>query len=83
MAIETRETGIDGIGDMLAWGTHFRLFCETREDLLDTVVSYCKSGLQSGECCLWLVTEPLTIEEARGALQNAVPDLDRYLVDCR
>jgi hypothetical protein len=29
------------------------------------------------------VAEPLTIEEARDALKDTVPDLDRYLADSR
>jgi hypothetical protein len=40
MATEMPKTGIDVIGDMAAWGTHFCLFYETKEDLLDTLVSY-------------------------------------------
>jgi C4-dicarboxylate-specific signal transduction histidine kinase len=83
MATEMRKTGIDVIGDMVAWGAHFCLFYETKEDLLDTLISYCKSGLEHEEYCLWIVAEPLTIEEATGALKDAVPDLDRYLADSR
>ena len=49
MAIEMRKTGIDVVGDMVAWGAHFCLFYETKEDLLDTLISYCKSGLESEE----------------------------------
>jgi signal transduction histidine kinase len=80
MATETRETGIDVVGGM-PWGSHFCLFYETKEDLLDTLVSYCKAGLESEEFCLWVVAEPLTTEDAVGALKQAVPDLDRYLAD--
>jgi signal transduction histidine kinase len=80
MAPETRKTGIDVVGDM-PWGTHFCLFYETKRDLLDTSISYCKAGLESGEFCLWVVAEPLTVEEAIDALKDAVPDLDRYLED--
>src|SRR5258706_4758711 len=80
MASETRKTGIDVVGDM-PWGTHFCLFYETKRDLLDTMISYCKTGLESEEFCLWVVAEPLTIEEAMDALKDAVPDLDRYLAD--
>jgi hypothetical protein len=40
---ELRETGIDVVGHM-PWGTHFCLFYETKEDVLDTLVSYCKRG---------------------------------------
>jgi C4-dicarboxylate-specific signal transduction histidine kinase len=77
---ETRKSGIDVVGDM-PWGTHFCLFYETKEDLLDTTIAYCKTGLEGGEFCLWVVAEPLTIAEAADALKNAVPDLDRYLAD--
>ena len=80
MTTETRKTGIDVVGD-IPWGTHFCLFYETKEDLLDTVVPYCKTGLESVEFCLWVVADPLTIEEATYALKDAVPNLDRYLMD--
>src|ERR1700730_8664174 len=80
MAIETRKTGIDVVGDM-PWGTHFCLFYETKEDLLDVLIPYCKAGLESDESFQWAVADPLTIEEAKDALKGAVPDLDRYLAD--
>ena len=83
MATEIRQTGIDVIGDMVGWGAHFCLFYETKADLLDTLISYCKSGLEREEYCLWIVAEPLTIAEAREALHDAVPDLDRHLADAR
>src|SRR5215510_2703670 len=83
MATEIRKTGIDVVGDMVAWGAHFCLFYETKEDLLDTLISYCETGLESEEYCLWIVAEPLTIEEATDALRDAVPDLDRHLADSR
>ncbi|MEH2513316.1 signal transduction histidine kinase [Nitrobacteraceae bacterium AZCC 1564] len=77
-APELRTTDVDIFGDMLAWGSHFCLFYETKEDLLDALVSYCKSGLERGEYCLWIVAEPLTIEDAKEALRDAMPDLDRH-----
>jgi signal transduction histidine kinase len=83
MTTEMQKTGIDVVGDMVAWGAHFCLFYETREDLLDTLIAYCKSGLGREEYCLWIVAEPLTIEEATAALKAAVPDLDRHLADSR
>jgi signal transduction histidine kinase len=81
METETPKTGIDVIGDIVAWGTHFCLFYETKEDLFDTMVSYCKSGLENEEYCLWVVAESFTIEEARDALKDVVPELDRHLAD--
>src|SRR5258708_2077898 len=80
---EMRKSGIDVVGDVSAWGAHFCLFYETKEDLLDTLISYCKSGLESEEYCMWIVAEPLRIEEATDALKRAVPALDRYLADTR
>src|SRR6202051_4275201 len=80
MATEMRKTGVDVVGDM-PWGPHFCLFYETRADLLETLVSYCKAGLESQEFCLWVVAEPLTGEDARHALKRAVPDLDQHLAD--
>ena len=78
MATEMRKTGVDVVGDM-PWGTHFCLFYETKEDLLETLVSYCKAGLESQEFCLWVVAEPLKEGDARHALKQAVPDFDRYI----
>jgi signal transduction histidine kinase len=83
METEMPKTGIDVIGDMAAWGAHFCLFYETKEDLLETLISYCKWGLESDEYCLWIVAEPLTVEEARDALQHAVPDVHHYLTNSR
>jgi C4-dicarboxylate-specific signal transduction histidine kinase len=80
MTTEMRKTGIDVVGDM-PWGSHFCLFYETKEDLLATLISYCKAGLESGEFCLWVVAEPLTIKVATSALRDAVPGFDRYLSD--
>jgi hypothetical protein len=80
MTTEMRKTGVDVVGDM-PWGTHFCLFYETRTDLLETLVSYCKAGLENQEFCLWVVAGPLTTEDARHALERTVPDLDRYLAD--
>jgi len=77
---QLRKTGIGAVGDV-PWGTHFFMFYETKEDLLDTLVPYFKAGLEAGELCLWAVSEPLTEEEARTAMRKAVPEFDRYLAD--
>jgi PAS domain S-box-containing protein len=79
-ATEMRKTGVDVVGD-IPWGTHFCLFYETRADLLETLVSYCKVGLENQEFCFWVVAEPLTAEDATHALERAVPGFDQYLAD--
>ena len=82
MATEFRKTGISVVGDV-PWGSHFCHFYETKQDLLDTLVPYFKAGLESKEFCVWVVSdsELITVAEAKGALEQAVPDLDRHLAD--
>jgi signal transduction histidine kinase len=77
---ELRKTGIGVVGDV-PWGTHFFLFHETKDDLLDTLVPYFKAGLASKELCIWVISEPLTENEVRHALEKDIRDLDAYLED--
>src|SRR5258708_6578398 len=77
---QLRKTGIGVVGDV-PWGSHFFMFYETKEDLLDTLVPYFKAGLESGELCLWVVSEPLTEKEASNALRKAVPEFEHHLAD--
>jgi len=73
-----RKMGIDVLGDV-PWGTHLCLFYKTREDLIDTLLPYFKIGLENNEFCMWITSEPLSQEEAKNSLRDAVTDLDRYL----
>lgn len=73
-----RRTGIDVIGSV-PWGTHFCQFYETSQDLIDILVPYFKDGLESGEFCMWVTSEPLKVDQAMAALIAAVPDLDDYI----
>jgi PAS domain S-box-containing protein len=73
-----RKSGIDIIGD-IPWGTHFCQFFQTKEDLMDILVSYFKAGLENNEVCLWITSQPVEVEEAKEALRKAVPDFDTYL----
>jgi len=75
---EKRKTGIDVIGDV-SWGTHFCQFYQTKEDLIDILVPYFKTGLENNEFCMWVTSEPLSEKEAKEAIRRAVPDFDRYL----
>jgi PAS domain S-box-containing protein len=75
-----RKTGFDVVGDIPS-GTHFCLFYETKADLLEIAVAYCKAGLEAQQFCLWAVADPLTVKEARRALKRVVSDCDRYFAD--
>jgi len=78
MESEVRRTGIRVVGNV-PWGTHFFLFYETKEDLLDALVPYFTAGLESGEFCMWAAYKPLTAEEVKRAMRRAVPGFDRNL----
>src|SRR5437016_12592860 len=80
MTTALRNTGIEPVGEM-PWGTHFCHFYETRDDLLETLLPFFKAGLEAGEFCAWVVSEPLTEEEVWQTLDRAVPGLDRYVSD--
>ena len=79
---ELRKTGIDVLGDV-PWGSHFCNFYDTKQDFLDTVVPYFKAGLESNEFCIWVISSTglITVKEAKAALEQAVPDLERHLSD--
>ena len=62
----------------MPWGSHVCQFYDGKEDLLEMLVPYFKQGLERNEACVWLVGD-LTVEEAKNALEAAVPDLDGYL----
>ena len=73
-----RRFGISLVGE-IPWGTHLCQFYETREDLIDILVPYFTQGLKSNEFCMWVTSLPLEVEDAKRALREAVPDLDKYL----
>jgi PAS domain S-box-containing protein len=72
-----RDTGLKVIGEA-EWGTHFCQFYQTKEDLLDILVPYFKAGLEHNEFCIWVASEPLKTEDAKEALQKAIPNFSRY-----
>ncbi|MDB6038419.1 MAG: sensory transduction histidine kinase, partial [Verrucomicrobiales bacterium] len=78
MPNDLRPTGIEALGEM-PWGTHLCHFYETKQDLLDILVPYFKTGLESNEFCLWIISSSLNVAEAAGALQKSVPDLEKHL----
>jgi C4-dicarboxylate-specific signal transduction histidine kinase len=72
-----RQSGIGVVGDV-PWGTHFFLFHETEEDLIEACVPYFQAGLENRELCMWVIADPLTEEEVRYCLKHAIPGFDDY-----
>ena len=82
MSVKGSKTGVHGaVG--AAWSTHGCLFYETKQDLLETLIPFFKGGLEHGESCLWIVSTPVSIQEAQQALRQAVPEFDRFLSEQR
>jgi PAS domain S-box-containing protein len=78
MANELTKSGIGAVGD-IPWGTHFCHFYENKQDLLDVLIPYFKTGLEQNEFCLWRVFDPLDEREAKSALERAMPGADARL----
>ena len=74
---QLRSTGISVVGHV-PWGTHFFLFHETKEDLIDACIPYFRAGLESKELCVWAIDDPLTEEEVRYRLRDMIPGFDDY-----
>ena len=68
------------IPDRVPWGTHLCQFYETKDDLLEVLVPYFKEGLAANESCIWITSDPMSVEEAKIALRAAVPELEHYLM---
>jgi signal transduction histidine kinase len=75
---ELRKTGISVLGSM-PWGTHFCNFYETKDDLLDILGPYFATGLENGEFCVWIVSDPIDEADATNALIRAFPQAERHL----
>ena len=43
------------------------------------MIPYFKAGLENNESCLWVVSEPLGVDEAKAALKQALPETDHFL----
>jgi len=73
-----RRTGIDAIGD-LPWGAHFAHLYEDRESLFAVLVPFFKTGLESNEFCVWIIADPIGVEDVKKAMRLAMPDFEYYL----
>ncbi len=72
-AIEPRHSGLPLV-ESLPRGSHFGVLYSSKQELLQVLVPFVRAGLELNEYCSWHVDEPLTVEEVRQALAQAVPD---------
>jgi PAS domain S-box-containing protein len=75
---EQRDTGLSVLG-RTPWSSHFSLFYETTEDLLDVIVPYFEAGLRAGELCVWLPAKPNLEKAVADRLRERLRDFDDRL----
>ncbi len=73
-----RTTGIPFVTDV-PWGAHLSVFYETKEDLMDTNAGYFEEGLKNNEFCSWVISDPITENDAENYMRRAVPRFDEHL----
>lgn len=78
MQMENVKTGLDFIGEVPR-GTRLCHFYQTKEDLIDILLPYFRAGLENNEFCLWVVSDPLEVEDAKALLKKTVADLDERI----
>ena len=78
MKASLRKSGIDVLGDV-PWGTHICQFYFTKEELMDILAPYFKVGLENNEFCLWVISQPFKLEDAKETLRRVIPDFNVYL----
>jgi signal transduction histidine kinase len=75
-----RRTGLEVLGDR-PWGSHFCMFFDTKDDLLEILVPFFNTGLTNNEFGFWVLADPLTEDDARRALGQVIPAADRHWID--
>lgn len=75
---ERIKTGMDLLEEVL-WGTHVLLFYQTRKDLIETLFSYFKAGLENKEFCLWVTSEVLGEIKAKKGMRKMITDFNQYI----
>ncbi len=73
--------GIEAV-DSIGQGFHVAQLFHDTYDAVDTLARFFQRGLALNEFCLWVVSEPISIDRATTALKEAVGDLGEF-VDSR
>ncbi len=70
-----RETGLAPLPQM-PWGTHLCMFYKTKDDLLDTCVSWFEAGVAGKECCVWVISDLVSEVEVLQVLRQRIPNFE-------
>ncbi|MBP1624995.1 MAG: domain S-box-containing protein, partial [Acidobacteria bacterium] len=74
---DRRKSGIPLIGE-LPWGTHFCQLYSNQKDLIEILLRYFRAGLANNECCVWVIHESLSAEEAARILKKGLRRFEEY-----
>ena len=75
---QLRKTNLDIVGDV-PWGTHFCMFYQNKQDLVEILLPYFKAGLENNEFCMCVTSEPFNNEEAINTFRENIPGFDGYV----
>ncbi|MFW9818005.1 MAG: MEDS domain-containing protein [Candidatus Thorarchaeota archaeon] len=67
------------LNHQVPWGTHMCYFYQNKEDLMDILVPYIKTGLENNQFCVWVTSEDLNEIEAKEKLNSEIKDFNKYL----
>ena len=76
------ESGFPGIG-RIPFGVHLCHFYVDRQDLVDSLIPYFRSGLQQDERSLWVTSAPLSSEDASAELAKDLPSFAAWVAEGR
>lgn len=76
---EYRNFGIRAIIEPIPWGTHIAQIYEIKEDLIEILVPYLKTGLEANEFCVWITPEILNCKEVKEALKEKLSNINKYI----
>jgi PAS domain S-box-containing protein len=78
MREKIRKSGIEVIGN-LPWGSHVCQLYRTREELFEILAAYYKAGLESNECCIYILPETISNQEFNEYLSRKIPQFKDFL----
>lgn len=78
MHVNNRKSEFDILGD-IPWGIHLCYFYHTKQDLINILIPYLKSGMDENEYCVYVSSNPLGVAKVRAALGKVIPDLGYHI----
>lgn len=72
------ECGIPGI-KLVPYGIHLCHVYQERQELVDSLAPYFRTGLRLNDRCLWLTAPPLPAVAARAEMAKLLPDIDAII----